>query len=336
MSRVVDKWLIALAKVEYSSTNFPSRRLKYYQLKDLLDSAGWHGVLPCVITNLNKAVEEFSEDRILCCKEASKIFSDIMTKALNNVRKRMALQMLLSSQQKQIDEEFKKRKIPYMVIKGTQFATRLYESNSLRLSTDVDILIPKKVLASAVEIILSLDYETEDRCMKYSNNYGQMILQRKKQLGGKVEVHWNLVNSPTIRRGVCLTYDNLQLDRKGRASAASILLIAAVHAATSHCFDRLGSLVDILQSVHGMAGEIDLVWLKDAAKRTGAVRSLSVSLSLVEKIFKEPLCGKLRKQLSIPYMFLENMILSPAVVMRGHSRFNSLRRNLFREMLKIR
>ena len=336
MYKVANKWLITLSYPEYSSTNFPSKKLTPYQLDELVGSADRHGVLPTVIKNLNKCSEDFSAGRIVDCKEHSKVFSDIMCKATSNFRKRAAIQMLLGFQEKQIDEEFKKRKIPYMVIKGTKFATRLYEPDSLRFSSDVDVLVPKKVLTDAADVMLSLGYEPEGPDMKYSSDYGQAGWLRKNQPGGKVEVHWNLVNSPTIRQGVSVTYEELQLNDNGQASPASILLIASVHAATSHCFDRLGLLVDILQSIRGIAGEIDLDWLKNTVKQTGAVRSLSVSLSLVEKIFKEPLCGKLRKQMSIPYMFLENMILSPAVVMRGHSRFDSPRRNLFRELLKIR
>ncbi len=336
MDRVANKWLIILSCPECSSTNFPLKKLTRYQLDELVESANWHGVLPSVIKNLNKFSEDFSAGRIVDCREHSKVFSEIMCKMMSNFRKRAAIQMLLGFQARQIGEEFKKRKIPYMVIKGTQFAKRLYESDSLRLSSDVDILVPKKVLTDAADVMLSLGYEPEEPKMKYSSDYGQAGWLRKNQPGGKVEVHWNVVNSPTIRQGVSVTYEQLQLNGSGEASAASILLIASVHAATSHCFDRLGLLVDILQSVRGIAGEIDFDWLKDTVKRTGAVRSLSVSLSLVEKIFKEPLCGKLRKQMSLPYMFLENMILSPAVVMRGHSRFDSPRRNLFRELLKIR
>jgi len=336
MYRVADKWLIILSQPEYSSTNFPSKKLTPYQLDELVESADWHGVLPSVIKNLNKCSEDFSSGRIVDCKEHSKVFSDIMCKAMSNFRKRAAIQMLLGFQEKQINEEFKKRKIPYMVIKGTQFATRLYESDSLRFSSDVDILVPKKVLTDAADVMLSLGYEPEDPDMKYSSDYGQAGWLRKKQPGGKVEVHWNLVNSPTIRQGVSVTYEQLQLNGNGQVSPASILLIASVHAATSHCFDRLGLLVDILRSVRGIAGEIDLDWLKDTVKRTGATKLMSVAFSLTEKIFKEPLCRKLRKRMDIPYMFLENIILSPSMVMRAHCGIDLARRKLFRELLKRR
>lgn len=334
MSRVVDKWLLALAKPGYSSTNLPSKKLKPYQLNELIESADWHSVLPCVVNNIHKAIEDSSEYRIVHCKEPSNVLRVTMSKALSNLRKRTTLNMLLSIQEKQITEEFKRREIPYMIIKGTQFATRLYEIDSMRLSGDVDILVPKRVLADVAEVMLSLGYEAENRQMKYSSDYGQQGWQRKKQPGGRIEVHWNLVNSPTIRRGVSVTYENLQLDDDGQASPTSILLIAAVHAATSHCFDRICPLVDILQAVRGMAGEIDECWLRDAAKQTGATRSLSVALYLAEKMFDEPLCGEIRRKLGIDCSFLEKIILTPAVVLRRHCRVDSIRRTVFRELLK--
>jgi len=334
MYKVANKWLITLSYPEYSSTNFPSKKLTPYQLDELVESADWHGVLPSVIKNLNKCSEDFSAGRIVDCEEHSKVFSDIMCKAMSNFRKRAAIQMLLGFQEKQIDEEFKKRKIPYMVIKGTKFATRLYEPDSLRFSSDVDVLVPKKVLTEAADVMLSLGYEPEGPDMKYSSDYGQAGWLRKNQPGGKVEVHWNLVNSPTIRQGVSVTYEELQLNDNGQASPASILLIASVHAATSHSFDRLCPLVDILQAVRGMAGEIDECWLRDVLKQTGAGRSLSVALYLVEKLFDEPLCGELGRKLGIDCTFLEKIILTPGVVLRRHCRADSFRRAIFRELLK--
>jgi len=334
MSRLVNEWLLALAKPGYSSVNFPPQKLKPYQLNDLIESADWHGVLPCVVNKLHKAIEESSESRIVYGTEPSKVLSDIVSKALANFRKRAALKMLLNIQEKQITEEFKRREIHYMIIKGTQFATRLYETDSLRLSIDIDIFVPKRVLADVAEVMSSLGYETENRQMKYCSNYGQGGWQRNNQPGGRVEVHWNLVNSPTIRRGVSVTYEKLQLDDAGRASPASILLIAAVHAATSHCFDRLCLLVDILQSVRGIAGEIDECWLRDAVKQTGAARPLSVALNLVEKLFEEPLCGELRRRLGIDCFFIENIMLSAGMILRRHHKMDSLRRAIFREMLK--
>ena len=336
MHRVANKWLIILSCPECSSTNFPSKKLTLYQLEELVESADWHGVLPCVVNNLYKSVEESSWHRIINCKELSEVLKIITNKALSNLRKRAAIKMLLNLHEKQITEEFKRREIPYMVIKGTQFAKRLYKSDSLRFSSDVDVLIPKKVLIDAADVMLSLGYEPEETDMKYSSDYGQTGWLRKNQPGGKIEVHWNLVNSPKIRQGVSVTYEQLRLNGNGQVTPASILLIASVHAATSHCFDRLGLLVDILQSVRGIAGEIDLDCLKDTVKRTGATRLMSVAFSLTEKIFKEPLCRKLRKRMGIPCMFLENIILSPSMVMRGHCGIDSPRRKLFREMLKRR
>jgi len=334
MSRVVNEWLLALAKPGYSSTNFPPKKLKLYQLNELIESADWHGVLPCVVNNLYKSAKESSWHWIVNCKESSKELEIITNRALSNFRKRAALKMLLTLQEKQIVEEFKRREIPYIIIKGTQFATRLYETETLRLSSDVDILVPMRVLTDVTEAMLSLDYDTENNQMKYSGDYGQEGWQWKKQPGCRVEVHWNLVNSPTIRRGVSITYEKLQLDDDGQASPASILLIAVVHAATSHCFDRLCPLVDILQAVRGMAGEIDEYWLRDALKQTGATRSLSVALYLVEKLFNEPLCGEFRRRLGIDCTFLEKIILTPGVVLRRHCDVDSFRRSVFRELLK--
>ena len=90
MSRVVDKWLLALAKPGYSSTNFPSKKLKPYQLNELIESADWHSVLPCVVNNIHKAIEDSSEYRIVHCKEPSNVLRVTMSKALSNLRKRAA------------------------------------------------------------------------------------------------------------------------------------------------------------------------------------------------------------------------------------------------------
>ena len=98
MSRVVNEWLLALAKPGYSSANSLPEKLELCQLNELIESADWHGVLPCVVNNLYKSFEESSWHRIINCKELSEVLEIITDKALSKFRNRAALKMLLNLQ----------------------------------------------------------------------------------------------------------------------------------------------------------------------------------------------------------------------------------------------
>ena len=152
------------------------------------------------------------------------------------------------------------RSIPAFILKGAHFADRLYSPPSLRSFTDVDIMVPRRAVADVSGILEELGYRrTADDRMKHASAYGQEAWEPVGWPGGLVEIHWDLVNSPAIRRNVSCSFHDLQFDAVSETSQpvpspASLLLMASVHAATSHSYDRLLHLYDIRQICLGKGG----------------------------------------------------------------------------------
>jgi hypothetical protein len=335
-------WLVALADPAGPPKSIPPQPLPAADLPTLLTLAERHGVLPALVANYKDAVNRFGPARVVSPASAAEAAAPLAD-AEGRLAHRTGITMLLRHQAGEILEALARASVPAVILKGTEFADRLYPRPALRLFSDVDLLIPVAAAESAARIMEGLGYRTADPSMKYAGGYGEQVWQRPGRPGGLVEIHWNLVNSPTLQRTVSVALEDLALEDapgaagRRRPTAASLLLVAAVHGATSHAFDRLQILCDVAQAVRGAAGPLDEPWLAAAAGRTGATLSLVTALRLAGEVLGEPRCGALCARLSLPRpSWLSRLALSPAVVLRAHAPRDGLRRQAFRELLKRR
>ena len=120
--------------------------------------------------------------------------------------------MLLRRQAAEIAAALAADGVPAMVLKGPEFADRLYPQPAVRVFSDIDLLIPKTAGAAAEAVMRRLGYEPAASSMKYDEGYGERGWRRPKSPGGLVEIHWNLVNSPTLRRMVSVELADLQVE----------------------------------------------------------------------------------------------------------------------------
>jgi hypothetical protein len=192
-------------------------------------------------------------------------------------------------------------------------------------------------------VLRQLGYRPEDESGgKYAGEYGESAWRLAAPPQIVVELHWNLVNSPSQRRVVSVAYDDLQLeplDRNGltcqQPTVASILLLSAIHAGIGHRFDRLQLLCDIGQVCRGVAGPIDVDWLRETIARTGGQRVLAIALHLAGNILQEPLCDTICDRLQRGRLGPSwRLLLGKSLVLRSTSPFNKLRRQVLREILK--
>ena len=233
--------------------------------------------------------------------------------------------------------------MPAVVLKGPDFADRLYPDPGLKPFRDIDLLVPPRALADIEQVLEHLGYRpAEPAPMKHAGGYGQRSWRPSDGPGGNLEIHHNLVNSPTLRRRVSVEFDDLEIDENSAAAAelpkpspSALLLIAAVHGATSHSFDRLQILCDVCQSVRGAAGHIDNQWLAKKAKQTGSSFAVATALALAGRALGEPACFSLLQELrrALPIRIWPGL-LTPSVVLRSHSPVGAFRREIFRELLK--
>jgi len=289
----------------------------------LCDLADAHSVLPAVVRNLHRLGGEG--------------FTDALVEPRRRLMQRTAVALLLRRQRDRIAAAFAERRIPFAVIKGPAFADRLYADPALRPFTDLDLLVRGESRDDAAAALRTLGYRLVDQWgRKHDAEYGEQTWRVGRSAvpaGGAVELHWNLVNSPTLRAGLSVGYSDLVTD--GSMSAAALLIVAAVHGAASHQFDRLGLLWDIAQAARGRAGQIDRAWLVETARRTGCGRALAMGLHLAAATLGDTAAATLARELKLPRPgVVTRRLLTPAVVLGARTPFVTARRLAFRQMLK--
>lgn len=326
-------WLLALSD-PHGRRKVPSEPLAASRWAALWERADYHGVLPATVANARRVLTTHGTGGF-AAMEAS------LADTRDRLIARAAMSMAIRSQIRGIAAALKAAAVPVAVLKGADFADSLYPNPSLRPFTDLDLLVPSQAVADAESVMSRIGYEPREASMKYDGGYGERSWVRPGHGDGTVEIHWNLVNSPTIRRRVSVMWEDLAFepgpdanDGVFRPTPPARLLIAAVHAAASHGFDRLGPLQDVCLAGRSCERQTDVEWLSVAARRTGAVLSLAVSLSLVRRLFDEPACLRLQHALQLPDRGFWSVLLTPDVVLRGHCRRDSVKRQLFRELLK--
>ncbi len=336
------RWLVCLSD-PLGAENLPEDPLRPDQLGRLIPLARAHGVLPAVAGNLQQLTGRYGPRRVIRARN-EQMAEDVLDQALSPIREILrnaaGYTLLLRQQTARIAEAIQKKDLPWMVLKGAEFADRLYPDPSMRLFTDVDLLVPRETIDDVAEVLGQLGYLSRSVSMKYNTDYGERSFQPDGWPGGKVEIHWNLVNSPSLREGLNVHWEDLQTVASASStrvvpSAASLLLIAGVHAAASHSFDRLQPLWDICLAARGAAGTIDESYLAATAQRTGSRWALAMGLHLAENLLGEVCCGQLQDRLHLPRVGpLSRRLLSPGVVLRNHAWRDSFRRQIFRRMLK--
>jgi len=335
-------WLLALSDPA-GCRSLPARPLPGEHWARLCTLASRHGVLPALSANTKRAMATEGVARLAADRDAGAVMERVLADVKRRLIAQAALSLAIRGQIREIAAAFRAAGVPAAVLKGADFADHLYPDPSLRLFTDLDLLVSRQYLGDAERILPEFGYVPQQAAMKYDAGYGERSWVRADRQEGTLEVHWNLVNSPTLRRGVSLSWEDLAFEKSEEAEDGLLrpttparLLIAAVHGAASHGFDRLQPLYDISLAAQRCAGESDIRWLSETAGRTGAGLPLAVSFSLAWRLFGTPACDALRAALRLPRRGLWTVLLSPGVVLRGHWPPDSFRRQLFREMLKRR
>jgi hypothetical protein len=229
--------------------------------------------------------------------------------------------------------------LPALIVKGPVFARRLYPERGLRRFTDIDILAGDDAIPTLGRALAGLGFrlaeaEPEDNPQewKWSHEVNDGII---------IEVHKNLVHAQSLRGAMSLTYRDIA-GANGREAAerpSTLLAIAGVHGAT-HNFERLVHLTDILQAARALDGAGDESHLEDLIGRTGTRLAVVAGLDLAGRLFDEPRCLWLARELRPGrYARGARWLLNRAVVVsamdeRRHA--YSWRRAAFRELIKRR
>ncbi len=331
-------WLILLSDPEGLKLSSPPKPLARAALNSLLDVALAHGVLPATVSNLSAALAGGRAELVASGGKEDIEITLASKKAY--LRAATVLSLMLRRQGDNLMKALSANSIPACVLKGADFSDRLYNPSSLRTFTDVDIMVPYNALADVSTVLKGLGYRrTTGWQMKHAYDYGQEAWEPDGWSGGSVEIHWNLVNSPAIRNHIHCFFHDLQFEKASRIpgsipSPASILLVASVHAATSHSFDRLLQLYDIRQICLGRAGKLDTAYLSEILGRNGCSTSIMTGLYLCSCVLKSKECLDLADRLKLTLPFALKTLVTPSMLQREPNRIDTLRRKILREVLK--
>jgi hypothetical protein len=305
----------------------------------LIEAAAAHGVLPSAGRHLRAISAARGASAIVSAPDASARVDE----ALSEIDRRLVLvaglNMLIGHHAGRITEAFARAALPACIVKGPVFARRLYARPSDRGFTDLDLLVAPDALDACATILRDLGFVMAPGDPRHTVAHAEY----KWTLPGNdlllIEVQTNLIHSPNLFSGISLSYaDVLAAGDGDPEDATALLLVAAVHGAAGHQFDRLQPAVDVLMAVRGAAGPINRERLDRVARRIGASVALHAALDLVARLFKERAARDLAAALSpAPWALLRRKLLSPAVALRAQAEAasrDSWRRRALREMIR--
>jgi hypothetical protein len=339
----LEHWLLALADPKPTPVEQPGVRLAGRDILPLCLSAEWHGVLPQVAGRIERLLAENPEQLLADATAGPTILAELEP-VRRRVAERSAMAMFLGAEAGRLMREASDAGAEIIVLKGSDFAARLYPQPALRSFVDIDLLTRKKDWECVDAAMTRLKYAPRETKLKYATGYAERTWENPSMPGLLVEVHDNLVNSPSIRRGVSVRLEDLSMERGVHGflqpTPAGLLVIAAVHGAASHSFDKLQHLCDLTQIARGRAGKINEPELRECAARTGANFCIASGLDLAARTFNDSACAELLARLDFRWPCrLTRWLITPTLVVRSQGpcrRFGSWRRQLLRQMLKSR
>jgi hypothetical protein len=296
-------------------------------------------VLPAVARSLHYFFDEFGPSAIVSGANASHSIECAFTHIDRRIVTLVGQRLLLVHHSRNIAAAFAHDALPACIVKGPVFSNRLYPQPADRSFTDIDILVAPAALEASAEILSRLGFVPASEDDRGGNDHRE----HKWLLTGNdmvlVEVQTDLIHSPRLGVGIRLSYADLIAAGGGDPEdATALLLVAAVHGAAGHQFERLQTLVDVLQVARGAAGLIDRDRLAHVAAATGATLAVEVALDLAARLFDETAARHLADAFSTRWWHkLQHLLVSPAIVLRSQARNaarDSWRRRAFREVIR--
>jgi hypothetical protein len=319
--RGVGAWLLHCADPRGSRHEPPQRLLDPAAAGELVVQAEAHGVLPATLRNF----APFSAD---CADPA---FASAAADGRARYRTARAFVVMLRGEHEALAGAA--ADLPMAVIKGPVFARTLYTEPELRTFTDIDVLVAPEAEPRLAALLTTCGYGLADDPTAPVRNEWKWVKRDNPTL--MIEVHTDLVHAPSLRASLSLTYDDLAEDTE---TPAGCLMIAIVHGAFSHGFERLQHVVDVCQAARALATAEDERRFEQLVERTGARYAAAVSLDLAGRMLAEPRCHEIAQALGPESSLrMARLLIDRSVLTTTKTRWravHSWRRQLFRELLK--
>jgi len=187
--------------------------------------------------------------------------------------------------------------VPY---KGPILSARLYGNLSLRLCSDLDIVVRRADLRSARKVLLSLGYQPSVMLHAATEEFRveSRYSERFDRPGSVVELHWAFTNKdvafPLNLEDLLPRLTTYQVS--GRSirvfSPDDTLLILCVHGA-KHGWSRLEWICGVAELLHGGGIQWDEVLRR--ARETKSLRRLLLGLCVAHDLYGSPLPEDVKK-----------------------------------------
>jgi hypothetical protein len=254
----------------------------------VVQRAIFHGLTPLLARNLARS----------CADSLPVELADALRDWLAQNRAR---NLALAREVLTIVDLLEKQNIPAIPIKGPVLAKTLFGDLSLRQGGDLDFLVPKRRVSSALDVFGSLGYQMgagqDVAHLRYYNNFAlerldQMIL---------AELHWNL--TPRI---MAVTFDINGLWERARTipfedrsvlslSCEDYLIFLCVHG-SKHFWCKLNWICDIHEFLDTYAA-IDWKRCLELSRKQGCERMLLLGLTLAEALLETELPESVRDRI---------------------------------------
>jgi hypothetical protein len=245
----------------------------------LLELAAKHAIIPIVSRQLSRIQPGIVPDDI-----GRDLQSAAWQGALRNLE--------LAGQLAAVLHEFAQCGIDSIPVKGPTLATLVYGDLSLRLFTDLDVLVQKPDFARATVALRALEFRPAPR--PFDDWRDSLLLEEHHEVflhadsDIPLELHRSLVHRTLAEASLEESWwHNRQfLDLGGAAVGTlgpeSLLLYLCLHGA-KHSWARIGWLCDLHRSLKQFADvQWDVIW--QLAEKHGLTRIVAVGLILVEEL----------------------------------------------------
>lgn len=275
--------LCRLASHDLNTENIQSELnfLTVKQWEALSDAAYQHGLGPLVYQRLKRA----GALELLPPAVFDKLRQGFLVNTARNlIYQRQAAQLL---------QALSEQGIPAIALKGIYLVEHIYEDISLRVMSDVDIMVKKEHVARAIAAMQKLGYQTSTYFdTQDSNRDVKHVPPMSKPGAAYLEVHYALleedrpfsIDIPGLwQRAVPAKIGGVEALA---LSVEDLLLHLCIHMTYQHRFNMgLRGLVDVLEVLRHYEGQVDWDVLHQRAEAWGAGRVLAVSLALLHELF---------------------------------------------------
>jgi hypothetical protein len=317
----------------------PGRPLPEADLSVLVDAAAAHGVLPATARNLRRLSSDLGPSAIVSGAYAERCVAEMLAELDRRIVLLTGHSLLLAHHARRIATAAADQALPASIVKGPVFSRRLFPQPSDRNFTDIDILVAPAALDAMAEILRGLGFRQAPDDNRDPLEHGEYKWVLPGNDAVLVEVQTNLIHSPNLGKGIRFRHDDLLRAGAGDPEdATALLLVAAIHGAAGHQFERLQPAVDVLQAARGAAGPIDKARLARVSASVGATAAVQTALDVSARLFNEPGARELANALApAPWRKLRSTLLSPAVALRAQADRagrDSWRRRAVREIFR--